>query len=72
MGQGIDAARAEAPLHAAVLDNLKDQLLIAFVARLGGKVTMPVAEVDGTGDKVLAFSYDAEERAFIFTTSKKS
>lgn len=56
MGQGVNLARAEAPLHAAVLDDLKDQLLIVFLKRLGGKVSMPVAEIDNTGGNMLAFS----------------
>ena len=34
MGKGIDLARAAAPEHAAMLDDFKDQLLIALVKRL--------------------------------------
>jgi hypothetical protein len=56
MGQGIDLARPNAPMHAAVLDNFKDQLLIALVERLGGKVTVPVADVDATGRYVMLMS----------------
>ena len=56
MGQGIDAARDQAPEHAAVLDNLKDQLLLVFLKRLGGKVSIPVSEIDDTGGEVGAFS----------------
>lgn len=55
MGKGIDAVRQDAPLHAAVLDDLKDQLLIAFVKRLGGKVSLPVEEVDKLGGYTLSF-----------------
>ena len=55
MGKGIDLARGDAPIHAAVLDDFKDQLLIAFVKRLGGTVDIPVAEVDQTGRYTLAF-----------------
>lgn len=66
MGQGIDLARADAPIHAQVLDDLKDQLLIAFVRRLGGKVEMPVAEVDDTGRNVMLFSIDPHARVFTF------
>ena len=36
MGKGIDLARGAAPEHAALLDDLKDQLLIVFLKRLGG------------------------------------
>lgn len=70
MGKGIDAARADAPLHAAVLDDFKDQLLIVLIKRLGGKVTLPVAEVDDTGGNLLAFS--VVDGAFHFEVRKKS
>lgn len=57
MGTGIDAARAAgAGIHADVLDNFKDQLLIVLIRRLGGKVSIPVAEVDNTGGAVLSMS----------------
>lgn len=56
MGKGIDAARADAPEHAAALDDFKDQLLIALVRRLGGTVSIPVAEVDSTGGVVMLMS----------------
>lgn len=70
MGQGIDLARAEAPEHAAAIDNMKDQLLLVLIARLGGKVDIPVAEVDGTGDRVLMMSIKG--RVFHFELRKKS
>lgn len=70
MGKGIDLARDLAPEHAAVLDDLKDQLLIAFVQRLGGKVSIPVAAIDNTGGYVLAFSVD-EAKNFNFVLQQK-
>ena len=36
MGKGIDMAREGSPVHAAVLDDFKDQMLIVFLKRLGG------------------------------------
>lgn len=72
MGKGIDAARAAgAGVHADVLDDFKDQLLIVFLKRLGGKVSIPLAEVDDTGQDLLAFKID-ENRVFHFEASKKS
>ncbi len=71
MGQGIDAARPLAPEHAAVLDNFKDQLLIVFLKRLGGNISIPLAEVDDTGQDMLAFSIDGNG-TFHFETRKKS
>jgi hypothetical protein len=71
MGKGIDAARSLAPAHAALIDDLKDQLLIVFLKRLGGKVSIPVAEVDNTGQDLFAFRVDAD-RVFHFELRKKS
>lgn len=69
MGQGIDLARAEAPDHAEAIDNMKDQLLLVLIARLGGKVDIPVAEIDGTGDRMLMMSLKG--RTFHFELRKK-
>lgn len=70
MGTGIDLARPDAPEHAAFLDEFKDQLLIAFLRRLGGKVSIPVTEVDETGGFLLAFNI--EDGSINFELSKKS
>lgn len=56
MGKGRDAARPLGPEHVALLDDLRDQLLIVFLKRLGGTVNIPVTEVDDTGNEVMAFS----------------
>lgn len=70
MGKGIDAARADAPDHTALLDGMKDQLLIAFLRRLtsekGGELRVPVAEIDATGRWLCAFRVDYEKRDFVF------
>lgn len=71
MGTGTDAARDLAPEHAALIDNMKDQLLIAFLKRLGGEIVMPVSEVDATGDSLFAFRIDFEKRNFHFELRKK-
>ena len=71
MGKGTHLARElGAGLHADVLDDFKDQLLIVFLKRLGGKVSIPVAEVDDTGQDNLAFS--VRDGAFHFETKRKS
>lgn len=70
MGTGIDAARGEAPLHAAVLDEMKDQLLIVLLKRLGGTASIPVSEIDDTGMDLLAFRID-EQLVFHFALSRK-
>ena len=70
MGRGTDAARAAgAGLHTDVIDDFKDQLLIAFLRRLGNKVTIPVQEVDETGRFVCSFN--VENGAFNFVLTEK-
>lgn len=39
--------------HAAALDAMKLQLLIVLVNRLGGKIDIPVQEIDDTGKYLL-------------------
>lgn len=71
MGKGIDLAREHAPEHAAVLDDFKDQLIIVLVKRLakGGKLDIPVAEMDDTGSDLLAFA--VRDGVFHFELQRK-
>jgi hypothetical protein len=71
MGTGTDAARDIAPEHATLIDNMKEQLLIAFLRRLGGTLDMPVSEVDDTSTLLFAFSIDFDKRIFHFELRKK-
>ena len=68
MGQGIELAKLLGGNdHAALIDNLKDQLLIAFLKRLvrkDGTLRVPVDEIDATGSHSLAFHI--EGRNFVF------
>lgn len=66
---GIDLARQDAPEHAAMIEAFKEQLLLAFVRRLGGKVSIPVDEVDQTGRYVLKMNI--VDRIFNFSLEKK-
>lgn len=70
MGKGIDLARLEAPEHAAILDDFKDQLIIAMIRRLGTKVSIPITEIDETGGYLLALSIN--KGMFNFELKKKS
>jgi len=70
--KGTDLARPFAPEHAAVIDALKEQLLIVFLKRLGGRIEVPVAEVDDTGHDMLALALNAETRVFTFEIRRKS
>jgi hypothetical protein len=72
MGKGIDMARERAPEHAELLDDLKEQLLIVFLKRLGGSIDIPVKEVDDTGGDLFAFSVDPATKEFHFEVRRKS
>jgi len=72
MGQGIDLAREQAPEHAQFIDNMKDQLIIVLINRLGGNIDIPISEIDGTGDQLLSMSLDKHGNTFTFKTSKKN
>lgn len=71
MGTGIDMAKQIDPEFAQALENMRDQLLIVFVNRMGGEVRVPVSEVDGTGGWIMKFGIDAQKGEFIFKTEKK-
>lgn len=74
MGKGIEMARADAPEHAAVMDDFKDQLIIVALKRLqklGDNLVFTISEVDDTGQDMLAFRID-EQKNFIFVLEKKS
>lgn len=59
------------PIHRQVIEMLKDQLLIAFLKRLGGEIKMPVSEVDATGGFNLALSLDPSTAIFTFKAERK-
>lgn len=72
MGKSFDIARDFAPEHAAVLDDLKDQLLIVLLKRVAdaeGRVRMSVAEVDNSGRYFVAFTI--VDGRFDFLVTKK-
>ena len=71
MGTGIDAARSLAPEHARAMDNMKDQLILVLIERLGGKVDIPVSEIDGTGGRVLMMRANPENKTFEFKIRRK-
>lgn len=71
MGQGRDMARAcdpDAPHH-DVLENFRDQLLVALLKRLATVsrvVQIPVSEVDATGDTIVNFAVREVDGAQVF------
>jgi hypothetical protein len=68
---GLELARKGAPEHVQVIEAMKDQLIIALIRRLGGKLDLPVAEIDSTGGVVLMMSVDQERRMFHFEVRPK-
>jgi hypothetical protein len=71
LGKGTDAARETfgSLEHSELIDNLKDQLLIVFLKRLGGTLECDVSEVDDTSQDMFAFSI--KDRRFKFEIRKK-
>lgn len=53
------------------IEAMKSQLLIAFLNRLGGSLTIPVDEVDGTGAFNLLMGADDVARTFTFRVERK-
>lgn len=72
MASGIRLANPDDPELASALEEMRDQLLLAFVRRLGGKVKIPVAEIDQTGRYILDMAVEqGASPAFTFTLRKK-
>ena len=69
---GIDLARSSNPEHARAMDDMKDQLIIVLIKKLGGKVMLPVIEVDNTAGDLLYMSLDPTNQMFTFEVRKKS
>ena len=57
--------------HQQALMRTLPQLLIVLINRLGGEVTVPATEIDGTGKFNLAMQLDPETRTFTFVVRRK-
>jgi hypothetical protein len=76
MGATFAEINEETQRHAdpdarAAIEAMKGQLLLVLVNRLGGKVTIPVSEIDGTGSSILKMSVDPLTKEFTFIVEKK-
>ena len=71
MGQGINLAAQLNPEHARAIDDMKDQLLIVLVKKLGGQIMIPAAEIDATGQDTLTMMLEPRSRVFTFVVGKK-
>jgi hypothetical protein len=58
--------------HSDAIEAMKNQLLIVLIKRLGGKIKIPVAEIDGTGQDLLLMRLDQEQHRFEFVVKKKN
>jgi len=76
MGQGIELAKLLNPENEGfiqLLDELKEQLLLVFIERLGGKVVVPVIEIDTAPlGKILTMGFNQEKMEFVFEVKKKN
>jgi hypothetical protein len=73
MARGLDVQTGGTGIHADVLDDFKDQLLVVFLKRLkaaGQKLDFSVKEVDDTGKDMVSFQI--VNGVFHFELSKKS
>ena len=70
----MQAHQYDAPydVMAQMLEVMKGQLLLVFVNRLGGRIEIPVSEVDATGGWLLNMAVDQDRGVFTFETRRKS
>jgi len=76
MGQGIELAKQLDPESVELikaLDEMKDQLILVLVERLGGEVVIPVSEIDiAPLGKILMMEFDQDKLEFTFEVKKKN
>lgn len=53
------------------VEQMRNQLLIVMVNRLGGEVKVPVKEIDGTGAFIMEMMLNGEGNNFTFKVVKK-
>ena len=58
--------------HQQAIMMMLPQLLIVLINRLGGDITIPATEIDGTGKYNLAMSLDPMTREFHFVVQDKA
>ena len=72
IGSGIAASKLPLELQRG-LDNMKDQLIILLIERLGGTVEIPIVEIDkATIGKGMGMTVNRETGSFIFKVGKMS
>ena len=53
------------------MEAMKNQLIIVLINRLGGDISIPVSDIDGTGQFILMLVPDHAKREFRFIVEKK-
>lgn len=66
----MSADRAKAELQ-RMLPVLKEQVLLALVRSAGGRVEIPVAEVDANAGQIMTMRIDQETRMFVLEVRSK-
>ena len=62
----------EDAVQSKVLKEMLPQLVLALVKReKGGRLEIPIAEIDDTGGYIMTMELDQEQRKFIFKVEKK-
>ena len=70
-GRKLTAQEAEAYLGGDTLNLVRQQLMLVLLDRLGGEVTIPVAEVDATGRFAMTMDVDQVTKTFTLKLGKK-
>ena len=58
--------------HQAMIELMKNDLLIVLINRLGGKIDIPVAEIDDAGRFMLEMELNPETKVFSFEVGTKT
>ena len=69
MGKRFEG-KENSPVLERAMDTLIEQLLVVFLKRLGGSISVPLAEVDDTGQDIMYMTID-ENKTFHFEMRKK-
>lgn len=73
MGTGIQAGIKAGgdPALLKALDDMKDQLLLVLIQRLGGEVIIPVMDVNNTGGLIMTMDIESKPGSFVFKVGRK-
>jgi hypothetical protein len=70
-GRKLSAAEAEAFLGGDTMNLVRQELMLVMLDRLGGEVTIPVAEIDATGRFTMTMDVDQFAGTFTLKLGKK-